>query len=89
MSDAERRARCAWLALLTNTLDGDSNPHDVDRTATTYAALSEQERPEHLAWRQRVGRAVEATIQRFCPGGDPECCDQRFWPLGSDAAEVA
>lgn len=85
MTDNERAARCTWLVYLDTLLDMHWGDEVQEASAASTRALEalprgSEERQAHLAWRYEVGRALEETLQRFCPGGDPSCCDEKFWP---------
>jgi hypothetical protein len=80
---AERAARCTWIRYLDDLIE--CAPEDIQREAVresivAFNALSDEERTAHVAWRREVHEALEETLQKFCPGGDPSCCDEKFWP---------
>lgn len=89
MTDNDRLARCAWLRYLDTLLDlhwGDLvEEASVEATAALNALpVGSEERAAHLAWRHEVSGALEDTLQRFCPGRNPNCCDEQFWPKESE-----
>lgn len=85
ITDNERAARCAWLKYLDDVLECaplEISVETLREANVTFSALSEEEWLTHVAWRRKVGSALEETLQRFCSGGDPTCCDEQFWPKG-------
>jgi hypothetical protein len=87
VTDAEREARCAWLLYLDRMLEAaptEERDYALVETVRSLEALppaaESTVREEHLRWRGDVVRAAQETLQSFCPGGDPNCCDERFWP---------
>jgi len=84
MTDVERAARCAWLRYLDELVECAPDVGELLRESiVALNALSAEERRAHFSWRREVGKALEETLQRFCPGGDPTCCDEQFWPKGA------
>lgn len=76
MTPEERTARCAWLRVIEEPFDEEIRAE----LGEAFAALPPESRAAHGRWRSEVLRAVEVVLRGFCPGGDPECCDEQFWP---------
>lgn len=85
LSDSERAARCAWIVYLDTLFDGGGIEEEfrleTTRTFETLPLLAESDaRQLHLKWRSSVISAMRQTLGSFCPGENPECCDEQFWP---------
>lgn len=79
----QRRAKCAWVSYVAALLDELAAPEYLDECMSALGDLSDEERAEHLKWRDKVGDALRQELHLFCPSSG-ECCDAIFWSTGGE-----